>query len=359
VVRDTEGTMRLGWILAVVLCGVSARAQSDVERAAQGVKALQGWYDASRGLYKTTGWWNSGNATTVLVDYSRVSGSTEYLPVLANTLIKAQNKFPGFLNDYYDDEGWWALAWVDAYDLTGDKAYLAMAESIFADMTGAWDETCGGGIWWSREKKYKNAIANELFLSVAAHLANRDGTRHPEYVGWASGEWAWFAASGMVNDKGLVNDGLKIDPVTKVCRNNGQRTWSYNQGVVLGGLAELSKLNGDAALPAASKRIALAAIAGLSDKDGVLHDACEPKCGADGSQFKGIFVRNLGELEKAYPDAAYEGFIRGNAAAVWEKARGDGARFGVVWSGPYGEGDASTTSSGLDALVAAAFVEKR
>ena len=90
---------------------------------------------------------------------------------------KEMTGFPGFLNKYYDDEGWWALAWIDAYDLTHEKRYLAMSQSIFDDMAGGWDEACCGGIWWSKDRKYKNEIANELFLSVAAHLANRVAER--------------------------------------------------------------------------------------------------------------------------------------------------------------------------------------
>ena len=38
----------------------------------------------------------------------------------------------------------------------------------------------------------------------------------------------------------LVNDGL-----TAGCANNGGTTWTYNQGVILGGLAALHELTGD------------------------------------------------------------------------------------------------------------------
>jgi uncharacterized protein YyaL (SSP411 family) len=38
------------------------------------------------------------------------------------------------LRSYYDDEGWWALGWIEAYDLTGNTQYLSEAETIFADM---------------------------------------------------------------------------------------------------------------------------------------------------------------------------------------------------------------------------------
>lgn len=162
--------MKLVLLAALLLftgtAATSAPAPGSIQlqRAKQGVAALQQWYDPAQGAYRTTGWWNSANALTALVDYARISKSTEFNFLIANTFVAAQNQNAGFLNNYFDDEGWWALAWIDAYDLTANKQYLAMAESIFADMTTGWSDTCGGGIWWSKERTYKNAIANELFL---------------------------------------------------------------------------------------------------------------------------------------------------------------------------------------------------
>jgi TRAP-type mannitol/chloroaromatic compound transport system substrate-binding protein len=77
---------------------------SQLQRASSGIQTLQGWYKASTGLYETTGWWNSGNAITVLVDYARLSRSTQYNSVLANTFTAAQKTNLNFLNNYYDDE---------------------------------------------------------------------------------------------------------------------------------------------------------------------------------------------------------------------------------------------------------------
>src|ERR1035437_2843729 len=333
---------------------------SQVQRAARGIQTLQGWYNQSTGLYTTTAWWNSANATTVLVDYARVSKSTQYNPVFANTFTAAQKTSLNFLNNYYDDEGWWALAWIDAYDLTGNQQYLSMAETIFADMAGGWDNTCGGGIWWSKDRGYKNAIANELFLSVAAHLANRDTATSASYLSWANKEWTWFAQTGMITSKNLINDGLgssRGQTSANSCGNNGQATWSYNQGVVLGGLVELSKANPDPSLPQAAQKIATAAITSLVDANGILHDPCEPNCGADGVQFKGIFVRNLIALNSSYPQAAYKSFVNSNANAIWTKSQGTNFQFGQVWSGPFDAGNAASQSSALDAIVGAAILQ--
>lgn len=300
------------------------------------------------GLWQTTHWWNAANGVTVLVRYSKLSGSAEFRSAIENTFERNSGK--NFLNEYYDDEGWWALAWAGAYDWSHEARYLEMSEQIFADMTKGWDDTCGGGIWWKKDKHYKNAIANELFLSTAANLANLDldAGRRVVYLDWARREWQWFAASGMINAHDLVNDGLDSQ-----CHNNQKTTWTYNQGVVLGGLTALSKQTGDAKLLERARSLALAAISQLTDREGILHDACEPNCGADGVQFKGIFVRNLAALNAATPFLQFRTFLQTNAESIWRN-RGANRQFGVLWSGPSDLKNAATQISALDALLAAA-----
>lgn len=320
----------------------------------QAVVKMQSWYDPATGLWKTTGWWNSANALTVLIDYSRAVHTSRYDSVIEQTY--ATNIHGGFINQYYDDEGWWALAWIDAYDLTGQQQYLNAAEHIFANMTGGWDDTCGGGIWWSKKRTYKNAIANELFLSVAAHLSNRAQTaqQRERYAAWAKRGWRWFRHSGMIGRNHLINDGL-----TAMCENNHETTWTYNQGVILGGLAELAQHDGNRAPLRKANQIANAAIDHLTDANDILHDPCEPNCGADGSQFKGIFVRNLAALYRSSPKTKYRRFILTNAESILRHDQTSGHALGLDWSGPPGKPNASTQSSALDALVAALEISQK
>jgi predicted alpha-1,6-mannanase (GH76 family) len=141
-----------------------------------------------------------------------------------------------------------------------------------------------------------------------------------------------------------------------LCKN----TWSYNQGVIIGGLVELQKAlpHPDSPYLVFASQIAHAALATLSDSNGIIHDVCEPDCGADGTQFKGIFMRNLQLLHEVAPDSAFADAVQRNAESIWEKNRADGGTiFSVIWSGPYVRpGNASTHSSAMDALVAALTV---
>lgn len=336
----------------------SAAVNIYAQHAADGIQTLQQWYSQKSGLYATpAGWWNAANSITVLADYSRATGDKQYLPAIENTFRNANGAKgnTNFLNEYDDDEGWWALAWIDAYDLTGSREYLAMAEVIFADIATEWNtSTCGGGVWWQKPANYKNAIANELFLSVAASLANRTtGAESASYLKWAKSEWTWFKASGMIGPSSLVNDGLNAANPT-ACKNNGQTTWSYNQGVILGGLVELHKADPDPALLLQAHAIADAAIAILTVK-GVLVDTTVS--GGDAPQFKGIFVRNLARLYMAAPQPEYKAFIDANADSIWASDQGPNRVFGGLWQGPFDSANAIRQTSALDALVAAAEIQ--
>jgi predicted alpha-1,6-mannanase (GH76 family) len=311
---------------------------------------LQRWYDPEKGTWKTVGWWNSANALEAVIDYSVQTHDRTYLPDIANTFEK--NQRGRFLNRYYDDEGWWALAWIKAYDLTHEERYLAMAKTIFDDMKGGWDDTFGGGIWWRKDRTYKNAIANELFFTLATRLHRRTPDDHGSgsYLDWAQKTWDWFAASGMINAQSLINDGLN-----KEGKNNGGTTWTYNQGVVLGGLVEMFEITHKKEYLQQARRIADAAIRSLSNPDGILMEPCEPKdaCGGDGPQFKGIFVRYLSRLNERTKTRSYRDFLHHNADAVWRHDRNEADQFGLRWAGPFDKPDATRQTVALDLFIAA------
>jgi predicted alpha-1,6-mannanase (GH76 family) len=323
--------------------------------AAAAAAALHRWYNPLMGRWRTTGWWNAANALTSVVDYTEQTGNRTFAWVIKWTFCVARWQHAHFINSFFDDNGWWALAWMKAYELTGKERYLEASRRIFDNMTTGWDGTCGGGLWWNQDRKYKNAIANELFLAAATRL-HRLSPGDGRYLDWAVREWEWFSASGMISQKGLVNDGLTAD-----CKNNGKPTYSYNQGVILAGLGDLYEITGDAAYLRRGESIADAALSELTTPDsaarpGILIDPGDEGMSGrrgDGSQFKGVFVRNLCDFYQHSPRPAYRDFILRNARSMWDNSRNAENQFGLSWAGPFDAADASRQSSALDVLNAA------
>jgi predicted alpha-1,6-mannanase (GH76 family) len=333
----------------------------DRARAAAGIEALQRWHSRWTGQWRTTGWWNAANALTTVIAYIQRTGDRRHASVIGRTFRAAGRVHRDFTVRFFDDNGWWALAWIAAYDLTGESRYLDAARVIFANMVTGWDDKCRGGVWWNEDRKYKNAITNELFLSLAAQLHLRSADTDGSYLHWALREFEWFRASGMIGPSGLINDGL-----TPECANNGKPTWTYNQGVILGGLAALHEISGDSGYLTLGESIADAALRGLTSSpeaspSGILVEPGESEMArarrhGDGSQFKGIFVRNLYDFYRRSPRPAYRDFMLRNARSIWDNSRNEDNQFGLCWTGPFDTADASRQSSALDALNAAVAV---
>ncbi|MBW4420348.1 MAG: carbohydrate-binding protein [Myxacorys californica WJT36-NPBG1] len=310
--------------------------------------ALQMFYNSFTGLWDTTNWWNAANALDATIEYSRLTDSLTYRSNIYNTFYQ-KPRYANFINPWFrDDDGWWAIAWIKAYDLTGETKYLDQAKTIVHSMETGWDtNVCGGGLYWhKKELTYKNAITNSLFLAAAAKLHLRE-PNNPNYLQWAQRSWQWFKQSGMINDQQLVNDGLDSN-----CRNNGKTVWTYNQGVLIGGLVDLYRGTQDQELLEQAVAIADASIANLAPK-GILREPCEPNdCGNDGPQFKGVFMRNLSALYAVRPKASYRAFILRNANSIWAN-RNEQQQFGLDWAGKVDKPDAARQTSAIDALNAA------
>jgi predicted alpha-1,6-mannanase (GH76 family) len=332
----------LGLGLAVT---TAAPAGAAVTPAASAIANMMQSYNSSTGLIDADGWWQSAVALAAVETYEQATGDTSYGYAISAAF--NDNRSGNFENDYLDDTGWWALAWVQAYDITGDAAYLRMAETDANYIHGYWDSTCGGGIWWSTAKTYKNAIENELFLELTAELHNRlpgDAT----YLGWADTEWDWFSGSGLINGSRKVDDGL-----TSGCQISSGINWTYNQGVILAGLSALYQATGNTALLTTAESIANAARSALTE-NGILVEPCEPSnCGTDGPAFKGIFVRDLRALATIAGTTAYNAFFQAQATSIEDSDTNGAGQIGLDWSGPVANTTATSQASGAEALVAA------
>ncbi|MBP2336837.1 putative alpha-1,6-mannanase (GH76 family) [Saccharothrix coeruleofusca] len=311
------------------------RADGAAEALMYSYRPHEGWWASS--------WWNSAATLTALVDYAARTGNRRYDWVVARTFDVNRGVFPAgqrgsdpiegdFVSRAIDDSAWWGLAWIAAYDHTGERRYLGMAATIGAYVHQYWDtRTCGGGVWWDRERTYKNAVTAGLYVRLAASLHRR----LPGDAVWSRRTRTaadWYLASGMINSAGLVNDGLTAD-----CRNNGSTVWTYNQGLGIGGLTEAWRATGDARYLAAARRLAdVALVSPVLTRGGVLTESCDVgqrSCDDNQKQFKGIFARYLADLARVTGSAAHRAYAQRQSDSIWTTDRDALNRLGQRWAG--------------------------
>jgi hypothetical protein len=199
----------------------------------------------------------------------------------------------------------------------------------------------------------------------------------------------------LTNDRPLIWDALYDEnpddknPGKALDTNcdDGQNTWSYTQGVILGALVELYRATGDTTLLDEADRIANAALdstrQGLLDRmvypqgsphQDVLREHCEEYClcgliakpfchvinptNDAAVTFKDVFVRNLRELydqNNALGRSTYTwaSFLKKQRESLIANARTETADFGFFWTGPITKVDFATTASAIDAFNAA------
>jgi hypothetical protein len=143
--------------------------------------------------------------------------------------------------------------------------------------------------------------------------------------------------------------------------NNNQTTWTYNQGVILSGLALLYNATRNSTLIDIAQKIADATIRQLTYPNGILKEPCEPNCDNDQELFKGIFARHLSYLLPYLTDTVhiqkYTSFLQQNAISLWttDRCEMDGL-FGLFWDNKSSNScnssrDTATTTAALDLFI--------
>ncbi len=311
---------------------------------AQAVATLQSFYSPTTALWSAS--WNvSATALSALIDYIKLSGNNDYIHVVRDVFEK--NKSKNFITPDFEGNASWAIVWLKAYDLIGDRRYLDTAKIIADDLDkSAWNASCGGGIISNAVNKNKLSVANGLYIQLMAMLHNRI-PKDEKYQALAVKGWDWLDSSGIINNAKLLNNGLN-----EKCKNDGLNNWTHSQGIYIGAALALYQALGKKEYLDKGHETALAAMTSLSTQ-GVLKEANDKACGAclgDERYYKGIFVRNARDLQMLVKDPKLGGFLENNLNFLWNNARSSSDLLGFHWQGPFDSGDAARQASGVDLL---------
>jgi hypothetical protein len=229
---------------------------------------------------------------------------------------------------YYDDNAWVGLALVELARLAPGRGHIERAGQLFAFALGGWDTRLDapspGGVFWVEQgtgtgahNHDRNTVSNAPNAELGLHLAEL-GAGPADAGRWARHMYAWVNVTlDAGRDTGEPATGLFWDKV----RGDGSidpRTWSYNQGTMIGANALLARAAADgddgARYRARAEAIARKALRYYA---GAFHR--QPPA------FNAIFFRNLLLLSSVTADGGLREEIRGAmsgyADASWTSSR--------------------------------------
>jgi predicted alpha-1,6-mannanase (GH76 family) len=235
------------------------------------------------------------------------------------TGIRLRNAYR-FVNNYFDDMAWLALATGRLQELAGDTGSPAgrrnarALETLARQFDSACTDDLGGGTFWSKKRDFKNTPAT---APVALFYARQGQPAKAQAL------LDWLDARLYDPDQGLYQDGLRISDGGRVVLESA--VYTYNQGPVLGTLLELG---GTANLERAASLVA--AVARTLTRPAALpgRNAAVLRCEGhgDGGLFTGILARYLAlaAVDARLPGrtrAAAQALVNDTAEAFWEGRR--------------------------------------
>lgn len=226
-----------------------------------------------------------------------------------------QNQGPGGLydwdwNEYNDDLLWAGLAFVRGHRITGDQSYLDQAQYAFNRVWDrGWDDALGGGVWWSVEKRDKNALSNSPAVILGVLIYESNGDRG--YLDKARAIFDWVWATLLDRTTGGVHETIRADGTV----DSGQTV--YSAGAFVSAAQALYRNNQGQSLFTDGQRTV----------DWVIRERTTGGIMTNGQRegtWQSEFARGMGEFVRENNLwSQYYDFMKANADAAWNARRTD------------------------------------
>jgi hypothetical protein len=220
---------------AVATPALSAPQQAELALAQAGVAAArQHWWDPKRGWYDSrlddheryplATIWDSVPLFEALDAIAIAQPTADNRHAVASFAAGAERYLnrglrpvPGYspypgdreanTETWFDDNGWWGVAFVNAYRATGAHRYLTDAERALRYVAAAGWAHSGGGIWWNTEHPFKSgpALAADSLLATLVYESDRSAfalAQARKFIAWAN-TGGFSSAEGLYVDSSL------------------------------------------------------------------------------------------------------------------------------------------------------------
>lgn len=134
---------------------------------------------------------------------------------------------------WFDDNGWWGMAFVNAYRATGSRRYLTDAQRALAYIARAGWDARSGGIWWNTTHPYKAgaALASDTLLATLLYQltgSSFDLGQARRFLAWGNSSSGGFSAADGLYAGSNINptpvdyiEGPMIYAQADLCRLSG------------------------------------------------------------------------------------------------------------------------------------------
>lgn len=226
---------------------------------------------------------------------------------------------------FFDDNEWLGLEFVEAYRSLKIKEYLQKAIHIFEYIISGWSEDLKGGIYWRDDKITKNTCSNGPAAVLALKLFEE--TQETLYVELAQKILAWCSQLKSPKE-GVYWDNM--NPEGEIDRHK----YTYNTGTILHANALLFNITKDKTYLDEANSLAQASLTYFTKREDCLPFEFYP----NSPWFNVILFKGFLALYDTDPDHSpiYIDSMRRNADYAWTHARDSEGLFSKDWTGKTG-----------------------
>jgi uncharacterized protein YyaL (SSP411 family) len=228
---------------------------------------------------------------------------------------------------YFDDNGWWGIAFLDAFRATGNRSYLTEAARAFEFIVESGWNTAGGGTWW--DTRHGHITAEPLAAAAYIGAVLYEQTRQSSYLQQVTKLISWA-------------DTNTVDPTTGLYTRNptDDTVLDYVEGMMIGADLVLCDATAQSGYCTKAEQLGQASLAAFPDLDW--------SATADG-----IYLRFLLDLYQHDGNNAWYQAVYANAQRAMQNAPAGNGLYLNGWNGqPVTPGGLLRTHAGTVALFA-------